>query len=751
MRIFFLLLTMVLFSYSQLSNLNGISICIDPGHGGANPSNDRQIIIAPGITFWESEGNFQKALHLRTLLQKKGATVFLTRETNSYPNDSDEPSLSARWSYANSKNVNWFHSIHSNAGGGSYTMVLLKEIIATRLPAFSQAVTMSSYIYTNIRSKLRTTASGGNISGYPGVYKDYTFYGGPSGGYNLGVLSGLTMPGELSEGSFHDGMPEARRLMNNSYRKMEAYGIYSAILQYYNVTVDPVGIIAGIVTNSDLGAPQNLLTVRLMPENRVYNGDDIGNGFYMFDSVAPGPHTLYFETAGNQKDSASVTVTANGTHFVDKSVRENNTPYVYSAIPAYGDTNIAYNASIKISFSKPMDTASVRKGFSFTPSIPGTVRWENSNRTAVFSAIPFFSYSTIYTLTLDTTIRSVNGYGLDGNADGISGDQYTFTFKTQRPIAPVITSTVPAKGDTAVSSVSTVRINFSNMMDTAAVRSAFAVNPPMNGSIAWEGNNTFVFTPKGFWSFSTQYTVTMSGSALSETSLPLDGNKDGTGGDAYSFSFTIQKQVPPYVTLTSPKNNDTNITTVNTLIGIKFSKAMDTTSLKNNFSITPAVTGTFTFSADRLVIYFKAAAPLEYSTEYTVAMSGSAVSFDNVQLDGNNDGTIGDAFTYKFKTKANPLSVREHPTVPVKNDLSQNYPNPFNPTTAISFSILAPSRVTIRIFDALGREVALLLDAEMSAGEYTLPWDASSFPSGMYLYRLTSEHFSSVKRMMLVK
>jgi N-acetylmuramoyl-L-alanine amidase len=751
MKIIILLFTAVLFSYSQLSNLNGISICIDPGHGGVNPANDREIIIGPGVTFWESEGNFRKALLLRTLLQQRGATVFLTRETNTYPNDSDEPSLSARWSYANSKNVNWFHSIHSNAGGGSYTMVLLKEIIATRLPAFSQAVTMSSYIYTNIRSRLRTTSSGGNISGYPGVYKDYTFYGGPGVGYNLGVLNGLTMPGELSEGSFHDGIPEARRLMNNSYRKMEAYGIYAAILQYYNVTTDPVGIIAGIVTNSDLGAPQNLLSVRLMPENRVYTGDNFGNGFYMFDSVAPGAHTLYFETPGNQKDSASVTVTANGIHFLDKSVRENSTPYVYSASPAKGDTNIVYNASIRLSFSKPMDTASVRKGFSFSPSIPGNVRWENSNRTAVFTAIPFFAYSTVYTLTLDTAIRSVNGYGLDGNADGVGGDQYIFTFKTQRPVAPVITSTVPVNGDTTVNGVAPVRINFSILMDTAAVRNALVVTPAMNGNITWEGNNTFIFTPKGFWSFSTQYTMTMKGTAVSETNLSLDGNKDGNGGDDYVFSFKIQKQVPPYVTLTSPKNNDTNITNVNTLIGIKFSKAMDTTSLKNNFSISPATVGAFTFSADRLVIYFKAAAPLEYSTEYTVTMGGPAVSFDNVQLDGNNDGTNGDAFTYKFKTKANPLSVREHAGVPVKNELSQNYPNPFNPTTAISFSILSPSKVSVRVFDAIGREVALLLDAEMPAGEYTLPWDASSFPSGMYLYQLTSSQFTDVKRMMLVK
>ena len=55
------------FSFSQ--TLNNVRFCIDPGHGGHNPANDRRIEPDPGIVFWESEGNFQKALRLDTLLQ----------------------------------------------------------------------------------------------------------------------------------------------------------------------------------------------------------------------------------------------------------------------------------------------------------------------------------------------------------------------------------------------------------------------------------------------------------------------------------------------------------------------------------------------------------------------------------------------------------------------------------------------------------------------------------------------------------
>src|SRR5438093_10218493 len=92
-----LLIGLVEVALAQRPNLNGLIFCIDPGHGGHN-SNDRHVIPDPGIDFWESESNFQKALLLKPLLEAKGATVILTRTSNDtigYPNpdDPDEPSL----------------------------------------------------------------------------------------------------------------------------------------------------------------------------------------------------------------------------------------------------------------------------------------------------------------------------------------------------------------------------------------------------------------------------------------------------------------------------------------------------------------------------------------------------------------------------------------------------------------------------------------------------------------------------------
>jgi hypothetical protein len=67
--LFFFIIFFVTISYSQRTNLSGLSFCIDPGHGGHNAANDRHVIPDVGTDFWESESNFQKALLLKPLLR----------------------------------------------------------------------------------------------------------------------------------------------------------------------------------------------------------------------------------------------------------------------------------------------------------------------------------------------------------------------------------------------------------------------------------------------------------------------------------------------------------------------------------------------------------------------------------------------------------------------------------------------------------------------------------------------------------
>jgi hypothetical protein len=100
-----------------------------------------------------------------------------------------------------------------------------------------------------------------------------------------------------------------------------------------------------------------------------------------------------------------------------------------------------------------------------------------------------------------------------------------------------------------------------------------------------------------------------------------------------------------------------------------------------------------------------------------------------------------------------PVSVeKENDIVPAQFYLNQNFPNPFNPTTEIKFGITESANIDLRIFDALGREVAILINNEyMSAGNYNVKYDASNLASGNYIYRMTAGTNTVSRKMQLLK
>ena len=89
--------------------------------------------------------------------------------------------------------------------------------------------------------------------------------------------------------------------------------------------------------------------------------------------------------------------------------------------------------------------------------------------------------------------------------------------------------------------------------------------------------------------------------------------------------------------------------------------------------------------------------------------------------------------------------------IPVEAFLSNNYPNPFNPTTKIEFAIPKNSYVTLKIYDNIGRDVSTLINELKSAGKYSIDFNGNNLASGVYYYKLTSDNFSDIKKMILVK
>ena len=98
-------------------------------------------------------------------------------------------------------------------------------------------------------------------------------------------------------------------------------------------------------------------------------------------------------------------------------------------------------------------------------------------------------------------------------------------------------------------------------------------------------------------------------------------------------------------------------------------------------------------------------------------------------------------------------SIRE---LPQKYSLSQNFPNPFNPETTISFGLPVDSELNISIYNLLGQKISLLTSGYFNAGFHSVTWKGISdkgmeVPAGVYLYRIETDSYRDMKKMILMK
>lgn len=123
----------------------------------------------------------------------------------------------------------------------------------------------------------------------------------------------------------------------------------------------------------------------------------------------------------------------------------------------------------------------------------------------------------------------------------------------------------------------------------------------------------------------------------------------------------------------------------------------------------------------------------------------------NVYVSGWSIGSENyDICTIKYSqnmTGINPVS----PEIPSEFSLSQNYPNPFNPATKIKFDIPNSSFTSIKVYDMLGNNVAVLINEDLKPGVYEVSWDAASYTSGVYFYKLITGNFTETRKMILIK
>ena len=230
-----------------------------------------------------------------------------------------------------------------------------------------------------------------------------------------------------------------------------------------------------------------------------------------------------------------------------------------------------------------------------------------------------------------------------------------------------------------------------------------------NGITDEDGNYFFPYMREDY-----EYTLScqVGGDTKCETTFVLDEDKN-LDFNFYASTFDIKGQV---LHNGKPLSNNT------IYIHDQFNLYKDTTDENGNY-IFPEMIEKYDYT-----LFFKIGAD-RYDTTFV--------------LDGNK--------VIDFNIDVETININSPKDIPTTYSLSQNYPNPFNPSTKIEYSLPEASMVRLSIYNSLGQEVATLVNSNLSAGKYSVDFNAANLSSGIYFYRLQSEKFNAVKKMMLLK
>ena len=502
-----LVIIFALLSVLSAQDLSGKKLYINAGHGG-HDSGDRPPINDAG--YWEAEGNLTRALVVETILKRWGATVVMSRRHN---RSSDGVALSSLGTAASQQNCDWFHSIHTNASGGNSTLMLYSGFTGdprinngwssaspTKFPGM---LTMSDYMGNNLRAALQTT--------HYTHAGDYTFYG--QGDNYLGVFRYLTIPGTLSESSFHDYWPNTYRLQNLDNRINDAWAISLAFVQYYGEPLPPMRNLAGIVrtmekkTNyeyiagtNDQYVPLDFIEVTMYPtgdtsQSRVYYGNQ----------------TMYIDSYTRQWSQITTgsPIDPNDWSKVDNRYQNVSTAYNYDYYMNGYNNNHGYN---------------------------------RNNGWYLFDSLALGDYTVIY---------SAPNYWPDTVQITIDNSKFFFTQNIflQSSLPPHLVSYTPEQSAHAHPAWEPIVLNFSHEMDTNAVRSGFSIVPETEFDFEWTTNlKRLTLHPEGdSLAVETDYVLTLDADSIfGNRNQHFDGNGDGVPGDDFVLSFsTSQADIYP--------------------------------------------------------------------------------------------------------------------------------------------------------------------------------------------------------------
>ena len=407
-----------------------LTIYINPGHGG-HDADDRNVVIEPFTAgdpegYWESNSNLTKGLYLYNMLKSDGFNVYISRTTNT---SADDLGLSTICALANKTNADFFFSIHSNATGTSsrvnFPLMLYRGY--DNEPQWPNALKMGEILGKHLYEN-GVTVWTNNLA----IRGDWSFYSWGTAG--LGVLRNLAVDGMLSEGSFHDYIPETYRLMNDDFMYLEAWHFRKAIYEYFNLEPTTTGLIIGRINDSrllrnvsyarfgeDVLSTIDGAKVDLFDESgkklSECTTDKLYNGVYAFRDLKPGTYHIHVSAADHYDYETDVTVKADQATYANVKLNMvRSTPPVvtsYSPVWKEGDEPMLCNTPIVFNFNWDMDRESTEKAFSITPAVEGEFEWSDANFTMTFKPTKPYNISTEYKVKLDVTAEHAGGMKME--------------------------------------------------------------------------------------------------------------------------------------------------------------------------------------------------------------------------------------------------------------------------------------------------------------------------------------------------
>ncbi len=475
-------------------------VYINPGHGGYD-SDDRNMVIYPfsqgdSAGSWESKSNLRKGLALREILQNKGYKTSISRVTNT---TADDLALSTIVALCNQSGADVFYSVHSNATGTSarsnFPMVFYRGYTGSPQIANADvlAADLEPYLYAS-----QNTVWTNNYQ----IWGDWSFR--PEWGtQGYGVLRGNRAVANLSEGSFHDYIPEAYRLLSFYYCWMEGWNISLGADKYFGRLDNyDLGVVTGnirddrikrlqecaqdfLIYGEDILMPIHDATVRLLDEqgNEVQRckTDTLRNGIYLFKYVTPGTYTVEVSEPSHFTQTQTVTVNANEPtyqNFYLKRVRD--TPPVvvdYSPVWHEGDPAVKCSEQIVLSFNWDMDSVTTCDAFTLEPAVEGTFRWEDSYYRLIFTPTDAFDVNTLYTLTLKRSAEHGGGTPME--------QDFVMQFYTQPRNHLSELAVFPYEGAQVHYTKPTVELRVDSLLDTYNLFQKLRVLDSEGNELAW--------------------------------------------------------------------------------------------------------------------------------------------------------------------------------------------------------------------------------------------------------------------------